>query len=95
MISKTETLNIARERIIILLDLARSTFESNSEQSTRYCELVDKVRMRFNIRLTKEQKKMFCKECHSYWVEGKTVKINNKIKPNEHVCLVCGFKRKL
>ena len=86
--------NIAKERIDILLDLAEKEFPKHPERSKRYLQLVDKIRMKVNLRLTKEQKKRFCKKCHACWIKGKNLEIK-KGKPDIYICKVCGAERKL
>ena len=56
-------LKIAKERIGILFNLAEKEFRTNPERSIRYVELARKISMRYNIRLTKGQKRRFCKNC--------------------------------
>jgi len=88
---------IAQERIEILFKLAQEEFDKHPERSKRYLELIDKIRMRVNLRLTKEQKKKFCKKCHTLWIKGKTLKIEKgaKNQPDKYICKACGTERKL
>ena len=67
--------NIAKERIEILLDLAEKEFKKNPERSKRYVELARKIGLRYNVRLTKNQKNKFCKNCFTLLVPGKTSKV--------------------
>jgi len=64
--------NIAKERIQILFDLAEKEFRKNPERSRRYVELARKIGLRYNVRLPKELKKKFCKECNSLLLPGKS-----------------------
>ena len=52
---------IAKERIEILLDLAKREVDK-PERSKRYVELARKISKRYNIRLKKGQKRSFCKK---------------------------------
>ncbi|HKZ45302.1 MAG TPA: ribonuclease P protein component 4 [archaeon] len=95
-------LKIAKERIEILLDLAEKEFSKHPERSRRCIELARKIGLRYNIRLAKEQKRGFCKNCNSLLVPGKTsqVRINSNRKILTVKCLVCNkisrypYKRK-
>jgi len=95
----TDKKTIAKERVEILLDLAEEEFFKHPERSKRYLQLVDKIRMKVNLRLTKEQKKRFCKKCHTLWIKGKTLEIKKGAKgrrgPDIYICMVCGAERKL
>ncbi|MCC7552107.1 hypothetical protein KO317_00380 [Candidatus Micrarchaeota archaeon] len=87
---------IAQERIEILFKLAQEEFDKHPERSKRYLELVDKIRTKVNLRLTKEQKKLFCKKCHTLWIKGKTLEIKKCAKlPDIYICKACDTERKL
>jgi len=92
-----EKSKIAKERIEILFKLAEEEFTKHPDRSKRYLELIDKLRTKVNLRLTKEQKKRFCKKCHSYWIKGKTLEIKKGAKgePDTFICKVCSAERKL
>lgn len=77
-----KTKEIARERIIILFERAEKIFSKNKSLADRYIILARKIAMKSNIRLTKVQKKKFCKHCYSYLIPGLNSRIrinNNKI----------------
>jgi len=50
-------IKIARERILILLDLAEKEFKKHPERSRRYVELARKISLRYNVRLSKQLKR--------------------------------------
>lgn len=82
MKSSDKTKDIARERISILFEQASSIFKKNKSLANRYITLARKIAMKSNIRLTKIQKKKFCKHCYSYLVPGANARVrinNNKI----------------
>ncbi|MFH1623502.1 MAG: ribonuclease P [Candidatus Aenigmatarchaeota archaeon] len=54
---------IAKERIVILLGLAKKEFGKNPERSRRYVLLARKIGMRYNVRLPQEWKRRFCRGC--------------------------------
>lgn len=84
---------IARERIERLLNLAKEEFEKNPERSRRYIELARKIGKRYNVRLTKEQKRSFCKKCNQPLISGKTFKFEMDSKKKLIIikCLNCGY----
>ncbi len=65
-------LKIAKERIEILLDLAEKEFRKHPARSQRYVELARKIGTRYNVRLTKVQKRKFCKNCNTVLKPGVT-----------------------
>lgn len=49
----------------------------------------------FNIRLTREQKLKFCKNCNIFWdTNSKEIRLNSKLGCMEHICKNCGFIRR-
>ena len=84
---------IAKERIEILFNLAEKELERNPERSRRYVELARKIGKRCNVRLTKEQKRKFCKKCNQLLIPKKTceIKVGPQKKIMEIRCLNCGY----
>lgn len=82
---------IARERIQILFSLAEKEFNKHPERSKRYVQLARKIGLRYNVRLPKEQKIRFCKNCNSLLIPGRTVevRIDSKNKTIVRKCLNC------
>jgi ribonuclease P protein subunit RPR2 len=87
----TWQIKIARERIQILFDLAEKEFKKHPERSRRYVELARKIGLRYNIRLPKELKKKFCKNCNSLLVPGvsSSVRLKKKERLVRVKCLKC------
>ncbi len=50
---------IAKERIATLLGLAKKELKKHPTRSKRYTQLARKIGLRYNVRLTKEQKKFW------------------------------------
>ncbi|HIH32297.1 TPA: ribonuclease P [Candidatus Woesearchaeota archaeon] len=84
----------ALERIEYLFDQAKQNFKDNKELSSRYVQMVRKIAMKYKVRLNKDQKMSFCKNCNSYLMKGtnSTVRIHNKMIVLR--CNKCGFVRK-
>ncbi|MEM5773216.1 MAG: ribonuclease P protein component 4 [Candidatus Aenigmatarchaeota archaeon] len=72
---------IARERIQILFSLAEKELKQHPERSRRYIELARKIGLRYNIRLSRELKRKFCKNCNTLLKPGITcsVRIQDKM----------------
>jgi len=70
--------DIAKERIEILLDLAKKEFKRHPERSKRYVQLARKIALRYNVRM-KRLKRMFCKNCFTLLTPlTSTVRLKNK-----------------
>ena len=84
--------DIARERIERLLELAREELDKNPERSRDYVKLARKIGLKYNARLKKEQKRSFCKKCNQLLIPEKPskVEIDSKKKSIIIKCLNCG-----
>lgn len=82
---------IARERIQILFSLAEKEFKKRPGRSKRYIELARKIGLRYNVRLSKETKRKFCKKCNSLLIPGLTeqVRMDSKNRNVVRRCLKC------
>jgi len=84
-------LKIARERIRILFDLASKFFPDYPERARRYIKLARKIGLRYNIRLSRKQKRKFCKKCNSLLIPGIscTIRLDAKNKTLNIKCKNC------
>ncbi len=85
-------LDIAKERIGILLSLAKKCYGQNPDRSRRYVWLARKIGLRYNFRL-KEMKRDFCKKCNTILTPGKTSDTNLDSKTGTIVikCKNCNY----
>ncbi|MEM5793193.1 MAG: ribonuclease P [Candidatus Aenigmatarchaeota archaeon] len=89
-------IEIAKERIEILFNLAKENIKNHPERSRRYIQLARKIGMRYNIRLSKEKKVLFCKKCNSLLAEGNYEELEKKIPKIKLIkCLNCGEVKKI
>ena len=88
---------IARERIEILLGLARQTFRKDRALSKRYVELARQIGMKAGVRLPREQKMFICKSCGALLVPGANCRVRTRPEVGTMVlitCLECGEKKR-
>jgi ribonuclease P protein subunit RPR2 len=89
------TVQTARERIRDLFELARvESAQTHSELANRYAALARKVGTRYNVRLPEAYRGLCCRNCSSYWVEGRTVRTRLRSGTRVRTCLVCGAVRR-
>jgi ribonuclease P protein subunit RPR2 len=83
---------IAKERMSILFSLAKKELGKHPERSRRYIELAKKIGLRYNIRLSRELKRGFCKNCNTLLVSGKTCinRLDSAKKTINIICKNCG-----
>ena len=84
---------IAKERIEILLNLAKDEFKNHPERSKKYVEFARKIGKKYNVRFTKEQKRGFCKKCNQLLIPNKTSEIRTDSRKNliNIKCINCGY----
>lgn len=88
------TVNKATERVDILFRHAAEIFDEFPEVARRNIISARKMATRFRVRLTKEQKMSFCKECNAYL--KKSVNATVRLQHGKIVlkCKECGFIRR-
>ncbi|MFH1420461.1 MAG: hypothetical protein ABIG30_00675 [Candidatus Aenigmatarchaeota archaeon] len=86
----TGDLRIANERIEILFSEAdKRAKRKQYELSDRYVKLARRIAMRYNIKLSKDLKRRFCKYCYAYLSPSRrTDRTDKGIKKIK--CLKCG-----
>jgi ribonuclease P protein subunit RPR2 len=82
-------LKIAKERIVLLFEEADKTVDSNALLARRYAMLARKIGMRYNVRLTREQKRHICKNCRAYLKPGCTSLHRVRNGRIRITCLLC------
>lgn len=89
-------IRVARERIDDLFGLAESEARrGGSALPDRYVELARRVGMRYNVRLRREFRDLYCRRCSAYWVEGRTVRTRLRRGRRVETCLKCGHARRV
>jgi ribonuclease P protein subunit RPR2 len=88
-------LKIASERISKLLSEADSGFKEHPELSKRYVYLARKISMKYKIKFTPEQKKLFCKKCNSYLRNGVSSRVRLEHGKIVTTCLGCGAMKRV
>jgi RNase P subunit RPR2 len=61
----------------------------------KYIEEIKKLSQGFNIRLTREQKLIFCNKCNIYFTtKTREIRLNPTLKTKEYICKECGYTRR-
>jgi len=86
---------IARERVSDLFALAeRESLSRHPELADRYVTLARRIGMRYNVRLLREYRELYCRACSTFWVEGRTVRTRLRKGHRVRTCLKCGHTRR-
>ncbi len=86
---------IARERIEILMQLAREVFHRDAALARRYVELARRIAMRYNVRFPGKWKRFFCKACGSFLVPGVNMRVRCTKQRVVITCLECGHVKRI
>ncbi len=78
--------DIAIERIIKLFAEAKT---ASPELANRYVFLARKIATKLKVRIPRELKRQFCKECGTYFRHGKNVRVRLSAKKVVSYCLTC------
>lgn len=85
-------MNVARERIERLFELAGEVHDENPERAKRYVERAREIAQKERVRMPAHLKRRFCDECGAYLVPGKNARVRLR-SAKDHVvirCLKCG-----
>ncbi|HJJ28100.1 MAG TPA: ribonuclease P [Methanocorpusculum sp.] len=78
---------IAAERIEILFAEAKT---APSPRADRYVHLARELAMKQRIRLTRAQKRSFCRKCGAHLVPGQNLRVRIQRGRVIHTCMECG-----
>jgi ribonuclease P protein subunit RPR2 len=89
---------IARQRIQLLFQKAKSVYRDNPKLSSRYIATARKIAMAAKIPLPTVYKRQICKSCNTLLVQGDNCRVRIRQKREPHVvitCLSCGCKTRI
>ncbi len=83
---------LAKERIKRLFEMADKSFRKDPDRSHRYVQLARKIGMRYNVRIPREMRTMFCKKCYKYLKANINSRVRTRSTQGAVVvtCLECG-----
>ncbi len=87
-----------RQSIAKLMDEAQDAWAAGRpERARRYAQMSMDLVRKHKVRLSEDQKRMFCRKCFTWWVPGDTVKLAFDKRHNviRMKCANCGYTRRL
>jgi ribonuclease P protein subunit RPR2 len=86
----------AQGRIADLFALAEvESRRPTSPYPDRYVGLARRIGMRYNVRVPREYRSRYCRQCSAHWVEGRTVRTRLRRGRRVESCLLCGAVRRV
>ena len=95
---KSTAKQIARQRIEVLFQKAKSTYHENPQLSSRYITNARKIAMAARIPFPTVYKRQICRKCNTLLVQGDNCRVRIKQKREPHVvitCLNCGHQSRI
>jgi ribonuclease P protein subunit RPR2 len=84
-----DTVKTAKLHIDSLLNQAKNVAKEKPALANRYVTLARKIAMKFKIRMTSEQKRLFCPYCYKFILPGKTLRVRVHGSKLIYYCLHC------
>ena len=89
-------IRIARERIDDLFEVAtQEGLHGDPRVADRCVRLARKIGMRYNVRLLREYRDLYCRGCSAFWIEGRSVRTRLRSGRRVQTCLSCGRVRRV
>ena len=86
---------VALQRINELLVQASDAFSEYPDMSRRYVLIARKMAMKYKVRFTKDQKRLFCKKCNAYLQQGNNCSVRLEHGRIVITCKECGSIRRI
>ncbi len=80
---------IALKRIHILFTLAKEIIHVDSELAQRYVQIARKIAMRTRLNMPKEYRRLICKKCKRFIVQGINCRVRIQQKRQTHIAITC------
>jgi RNase P subunit RPR2 len=92
-IKKNDKKRLINENINFFVNLLKTRF--CPEYDKFYIRDLKRLSERFNIRLNRKTKLLFCKKCSIFWdSQNVKIRLNPKFKTKEYICQNCDFRRR-
>ena len=98
MVKKNKNKEIAKDRINYLFNLLRDNL-NDYEFSKNIINMIYRLKQKFNIRLTQNEKEVFCKKCLKPYINPKIrfkiiIKNKEKFLQKKIICEFCNYEKK-
>ncbi|MGQ9583542.1 MAG: ribonuclease P protein component 4 [Thermoplasmatota archaeon] len=86
-----DTSRIASERMAVLFRLAQERASAgNQDIAERYISLARAIGMRYNVRVPRAMKRLFCRRCGAFLTPGRNMRVRLRTGKIVNTCLRCG-----
>jgi ribonuclease P protein subunit RPR2 len=82
-------LDLAKEHVVSLFELAKVVADEDIDLATRYVSHARRIAMKFKLSIPSVYMRRFCKNCYSYLIVGKTLRVRIHQGRLIYYCLLC------
>jgi len=86
---KKQQKKLALSEIIGILDKAKEVFDKNPELANKYAKKARRIALKYKLKLPLKLKRRICKNCLSYLVPGKNLRVRTRKGHVVYYCLNC------
>ena len=87
--SKKQQKELALTEIENILNKAKDVFDEKPELANKYAKKSRRISLKYKIKLPLKLKRRICKNCHSYLVPGKNLRVRTHKGHVVYYCLEC------
>lgn len=81
--------DIARQRMELLFEMANKVFSEDPSLAQRYIDLIRKISMRCRVRIPRYIKRRICKHCGAFLVPGVNCRVRLRNNRYPHITITC------
>lgn len=87
--TKTQQKKLALNEIILILNKAKEVFDRKPDLAHKYAKKARRIALKYKIKLPLVLKRRICKNCHSFLVPGKNLRVRTHRGHVVYYCLEC------
>jgi ribonuclease P protein subunit RPR2 len=92
--TKKQQRKLALTEISNIFDKAKEAFDKKPDLANKYAKKARRTALKYKVKLPLKLKRRICKNCHSYLVPGKNLRVRTNKGHMVYCCLNCkGFMR--
>ena len=87
--TKTQQRKLALNEITLILNKAKEVFDRKPDLAHKYAKKARRIALKYKIKLPLVLKRRICKNCHSFLVPGKNLRVRTHRGHVVYYCLEC------
>ena len=87
--TKGQKKKLALAEITSILSKAKTVFDEKPDLAHKYAKKARRMALKYKVKLSLNQKRRICKNCHSFLVPGKNLRVRTRKGHVVYYCLEC------